>query len=205
VEDVSLRELKEKVFKLLKEDEEFRYAVAGLIGLGEILKRLDRHEAELVRLRKDMMEGFKRRDEEMARLRRDMMEGFSVLRRHLDALGARWGMLAEEAFREGLRGVVEEELGLRVERWSRFDSEGYVFKYPSIVDVDVSVHDEKVVLVEIKSHVGKADVYVFKRKAEFYERVEGRKPARLIMITPYADRDALEAAEKLGVEIYTKV
>ena len=223
MEDVSLRELKEKVFKLLKEDEEFRYAVAGLIGLGEILKRLDRHEAELVRLRKDMMEGFrrhdeeiaklrkdmmegfKRRDEEMARLRRDMMEGFSVLRRHLDALGARWGMLAEEAFREGLRGVVEEELGLRVERWSRFDSEGYVFKYPSIVDVDVSVHDEKVVLVEIKSHVGKADVYVFKRKAEFYERVEGRKPARLIMITPYADRDALEAAEKLGVEIYTKV
>jgi len=248
VEGVSLRELKEKVFKLLKEDEEFRYAVAGLIGLGEILKRLDRHEAELVRLRKDMvegfrrrdemfkkfeeemarlrrdmmegfkrheeeiaklrkdmMEGFKRRDEEMARLRRDMMEGFSVLRRHLDALGARWGMLAEEAFREGLRGVVEEELGLRVERWSRFDSEGYVFKYPSIVDVDVSVHDEKVVLVEIKSHVGKADVYVFKRKAEFYERVEGRKPARLIMITPYADREALEAAEKLGVEIYTKV
>jgi hypothetical protein len=55
---VSARELKSRILKLLKEDEEFRYAVAGLLGLEEILKRLDRHEAELVRLREDMNRGF---------------------------------------------------------------------------------------------------------------------------------------------------
>ncbi|MEM4574475.1 MAG: hypothetical protein QXF45_08065 [Candidatus Caldarchaeum sp.] len=62
--------IKKTIFKLLKEDEEFRYAVAGLLGLEEILKRLDRHEAELAsireetnRLREDMMLGFKRHDE----------------------------------------------------------------------------------------------------------------------------------------------
>lgn len=34
-------ELKERVLKLLREDLEFRYAVAGLIGLEEVLRRLD--------------------------------------------------------------------------------------------------------------------------------------------------------------------
>jgi len=50
---MELKDLKSKIFTLLKEDEEFRYAVAGMLGLEEILKRLDRHEAELVRLREE--------------------------------------------------------------------------------------------------------------------------------------------------------
>ena len=37
-------EFKEKILRLLERDREFRYAVAGLIGLDEILKRLDRHD-----------------------------------------------------------------------------------------------------------------------------------------------------------------
>lgn len=45
-----LSELKAKVFALLREDEEFRYAVAGMLGLEEILCRLDRHEEEIVEL-----------------------------------------------------------------------------------------------------------------------------------------------------------
>ncbi|MEM2941679.1 MAG: hypothetical protein QW304_09065 [Thermoproteota archaeon] len=39
--------------------------------------------------------------------------------------------------------------------------------------------DDLVVLVDVKSHVGRADVYVFKRKAKFYARAEGREPLRL--------------------------
>jgi len=53
-----------------------------------------------------------------------MNRGFMLMERHISALGARWGLLSEEAFREGIRGVVERELGLRVERWVRFDGEG---------------------------------------------------------------------------------
>jgi len=37
-------DLKEKILDLLERDREFRYAVAGLIGLDEILKRLDEHD-----------------------------------------------------------------------------------------------------------------------------------------------------------------
>jgi len=37
-------ELKEKFLELLDKDKEFRYAVAGYLGLADILKRLDRLE-----------------------------------------------------------------------------------------------------------------------------------------------------------------
>jgi len=230
---MEFEQLKDKILTLFREDQEFRYAIAGLLGWEEILRRLDRHEEELSRLsretaelrkettelrketaelrkemtklRKDMMEGFRRHDEEIARLRKDMMEGFQLMYRHLSALGARWGIMAEEAFREGLRGLLEKELGLKVERWAKSDEGGVVFGYPGQVEVDVAVRDGKVVLVEVKSHVGRADVYSFKRKAEFYEKVEGKKPSRLLMVTPYAEEEALRAAKHLGVEIYTRV
>ena len=225
-----MRELKSEILRLLKEDEEFRYAVAGLIGLEEVLRRLDRHEAELVRLREDlnrgferhdrelaklredMSRGFKRHDEELARLREDlnklredMNEGFRLLRRHIDALGARWGILAEEAFREGLRGILSEELGLEVERWVGYDEEGLVYGHPSTIEVDVAVRDGRVVLVEVSSHVRASDVAAFVRKAELYARRTGRKPDRLVMVTPFAEEEALKSARELGVEIYTRV
>jgi hypothetical protein len=91
-------QLKQRFLKLLKEDEEFRYAVAGLLGLEEILKRLDRHEEQLVKLREDMN-----------KLREDMNRGFELIERRISALGARWGLQTEEAFREGLKGILEKE------------------------------------------------------------------------------------------------
>ena len=48
-------------------------------------------------------------------------------------------MMAEEAFREGLRGVLEKEMGFKVERWRTYDESGKVFGYPSEVEVDVTV------------------------------------------------------------------
>ncbi|MEX2689283.1 MAG: hypothetical protein Q6351_003020 [Candidatus Njordarchaeum guaymaensis] len=45
--------IKKEIIRLLKEDEEFRYMVAGLIGIQEVLKRLDRIEEEQKALRED--------------------------------------------------------------------------------------------------------------------------------------------------------
>jgi hypothetical protein len=74
-------QLKRKFLELLRKDEEFRYAVAGLLGLEEILKRLDRHEEQLIKLREDMN-----------KLREDMNRGFELIERRISALGARWGL-----------------------------------------------------------------------------------------------------------------
>jgi hypothetical protein len=205
---MALRELKSRILRLLREDEEFRYAVAGLIGLEEILKRLDRHEAELVKLREDMnrlREDTIRHGSELVKLREDMIRGFELVERHISALGARWGLMAEDAFRESLRGLLERELGFRVEKWKAYDEAGIVFGYPSEVEVDVTVSDEKLILIEVSSHVRASDVLQFRRKAELYEKKAGKRPDRLIMVTPYIDEKALEAAKQLGVEAYTRV
>ncbi len=231
------KELKQQIFKLLREDEEFRYSVAGLIGLDEILKRLDRNERQLIKLREDMLKGFERHDAilekhsaeiarlredmlkgferhdailekhsaEIARLREDMLKGFELIRRHIDALGARWGIMSEKAFREGLKGLLKEELGLEVEKWIYRDEKGIVYGYPSIVDIDVAIHDGKVILIEIASHVRRSDVITFKRKADLYEKVTGKRPERLLIVTPYAEEKARRACAKLGIELYTKV
>jgi len=211
--------LKSRILRLLKEDEEFRYAVAGLIGLEEILKRLDRNEQEIAKLREDMMRGFERHDreierlrEDMNKLREDMLKGFELVERRISrlenlisALGARWGMMAEDAFREGLRGILEKEMGLRVERWITIDEEGIVYGFKSVIEIDVAIKDGKTLLIEVSSRVGPSDVAAFSRKAELYEKETGTKPDRLIMVTPYAEETAIEAAKALGIEVYTKV
>jgi len=66
--------------------------------------------------------------------------------------------MAEEAFREGLKGFLERELKLSVKRWVRRDGEGMVYGYPSIVEIDLSVSDEKTTLIEMSSHVRSSDV-----------------------------------------------
>ena len=92
--------LKKEILELLKRDEEFRYAVAGLIGLEEILRRLDRHEELIAKIlerldrheeliakileRLDRHEELlERHERELVRLREDMNAGF---RRHDESL-----------------------------------------------------------------------------------------------------------------------
>jgi len=230
---MEVEELKTKILRMLREDEEFRYAVAGILGLeeiirrlekhdekfNEILERLDRHEEELKklredmnRLREDMILGFKRHDEilerherEIIKLREDMNKGFQLLSRHIDALGARWGIMSEEAFREGLRGLLERELGFKIEKWTIYDQSGKVYGYPSVIDIDIILKDKKTILVEVSSHIKKSDIIIFKKKAELYEEKTGRKPDKLLIVTPYIDEEALKASEKMEIEVYTKV
>src|SRR5579875_2033052 len=107
-------ELKKEILRLLKEDEEFRYTVAGLIGLTEVLKRMDRFEEELVKLREDMnklREDMNKLREDMNRFREEMDAGFDLLNRKITALGARWGVDAESAFSEAIRGLLGKEFG----------------------------------------------------------------------------------------------
>jgi hypothetical protein len=216
--------LKSRILRMLKEDKEFRYAVTGLIGLEEILKRLDRHEDEVRRiwqeieklredmnkLRDDMMKMFEKHEErfarikqELVRLREDMIRGFDLVSRQIYALGARWGLTSEQAFREGLRGILKKKFGMKVERWVTRDEEGTVYGFSSVIEIDIAVKDGKTLLIEISSRMGLSDVAAFLRKAQLYERKTGIKPDRLIMVTSYAEEAAIKAAREMGVEIYT--
>ena len=48
----------------------------------------------------------------------------------------------------------------------------------------------------------KADVYIFERKARFYECRHNRKASHLLVISPMIDTLVLNAAKRLGVETY---
>ncbi|MEM2020301.1 MAG: DUF3782 domain-containing protein, partial [Candidatus Nitrosocaldus sp.] len=107
-------------------------------------EELKRHWESIEKLRQDMLEGFKRHDEEFARvwksiedLRRDMQDGFKRLDLKVSALGARWGIMNEESVREALKGIVGKELGYTVQEWNTYDDEGYVYGYPSNVQLDI--------------------------------------------------------------------
>jgi len=166
----------------------------------EAYRRFEAIEEELRRLREDhnkLREDFNRAYESFMR----RMDSFE---RRLIALGARWGLESEEAFREAMKGIVQEILGAgKVERWRYYDREGEVLGYPAWVEVDLAIRDGAHVLVEVKASASDSDVVKLWRVGRLYERVVGVKP-RLVLVTPFIDERGLETSRKLGVEVYTK-
>jgi len=61
------------------------------------------------------------------------------------------------------------------------------------------------VLIEIASNAKGSDVSTFKRKSEFYEKKTGKTHSKPILVTHYADQNAIELAKKLNVELHAKV
>ncbi|MBI4616482.1 MAG: DUF3782 domain-containing protein [Planctomycetes bacterium] len=140
--------------------------------------------------------------QEMAAMRRDFQRGLDVIHRRLDGLGARWGILAEEAFREGMRAVLQDVLpGVSVRKWRRRDEEGRIYGQATWIEVDIAVEDGKTILVEVKSSASRGDVAALLRIARFYGEIEGKPPDRILLVSPFVDPHARSLADTVGVEI----
>lgn len=122
----------------------------------------------------------------------------------MGAIGARWGLDTEQSFRNGMRAILED-VGFKVERYLVYDDVGKVFDRPAEVELDVVMRDGKLMIVEIKSSVGRADVAIFGRKVAFYEEREGRKADRRMIISPFVEEKAKTLALAMGMELYTRV
>lgn len=121
----------------------------------------------------------------------------------IGALGSRWGLHAEEAFRNGLKGILEDSFGVEVLNITEFDDQGEVFGSPDQVEIDIIIKNSTLILCEIKSSMSRGDVYIFGRKASFYEKRHNRKADRKLIISPMVDKYGRRVAEKLGIEVYT--
>jgi len=94
VRELSAR-IKKEMIKLLKEDEEFRYTIAGLMGIQDISKGIDRIEEEQRRLRED----FNKMLQEQRRLREDfnkMLQEQEAMREEQRRLREDFNVLSQE-------------------------------------------------------------------------------------------------------------
>lgn len=77
-----------------------------------------------------------------------------------------------------------------------------MFERPDQVELDVIIKNGLLLICEIKSSIDKAGMYIFERKARFYEQRHQRTANRLIVISPMIEARAWKVAERLGIEAY---
>ena len=236
-------EEKKRLLKAIQEDEEFRYAVAGLLGLDAVLNDLRKLREEFNKYIEKLdnyinntttafsendrkwEENFRRWAENDKRWEENdrkwemvfaqlktldsrvtaLEQSMDSMNRRISAIGARWGILSESAFRRGMRAILRDVLGIRrVSKLKLEDKEGIVYGHPSIIDVDIAVRNGEHLLIEIKANANRSDVAEIKRVGDLYEKLKGTKP-RLIIIAAYTGPGTKELAEKLGVELHEGV
>ena len=159
---------------------------------GRVNKEFDRVHEELGRVH-----------EEFGRVHEEIMALAKKYDRGIGALGARWGLQSEAAFRNALAGILEESFKVQVLHINEYDDQGIVFGQPDQVELDIIIQNDVLILCEIKSSIDKAGVYTFERKVRFYEQKHGRKATRRLVISPMIDAKAQKVAEKLGIETFS--
>jgi len=97
----------------------------------------------------------------------------------------------------------EKNFGVQVLNLSEYDDDGMVFGQPHQVEIDVIVKNGLLLIYEIKSSIDKAGMYIFERRARFYEKRHGRQASRLLVISPMVDARARTVAQRLGIEVYS--
>jgi len=198
-----LAELKRRFLKLLDEDVEFRYTVAGYLGLSELLKRLDGIEAEQLRLREEMA----KMREEMIRMREEFDKRFEAMRadfnRMLDMIDRR--LTRVERTLEKLTLDIEEEARSIVRH--RLGEMGHEIVISSLIKPELELNiygatDELCVLGEASVRAGLSVLRDLKRKLRI---VEERYPELLrpkvvlVIYTSLAMPELIEEAKKEGI------
>jgi len=202
---------------IIQRDKEVQDFILGLArehfaDRQETESRFDRLLEELRRERERQerrWEEQNRKWEENQQVIRQMLAEIRALNRKHDttigALGARWGLHTEQSFRNALKGILGEAFQVEVLNVIEYDDEGEVFGHPDQVELDLIIRDGTLIICEIKSSMSKGDMYIFERKARFYERRHRRKASQLVVISPMVDKQAQIVAERLGIRVYSYV
>ncbi|MGA0088792.1 MAG: PD-(D/E)XK nuclease family protein [bacterium] len=140
--------------------------------------------------------------EQNKRLWLEVGEQKSRLDRKIGALGARWGIGSERAFRHALAAVLTESFGVEVLNINEYDDAGEVFGRPDQIELDIIVRNGTLIIFELKSSTDRSQLYIFSRKIAFYEKHHQRTADRKILVSPFIHPRAQELAQELGIETY---
>jgi len=197
-----LKKLEEKMAtkEELKRLEERVNSIEERMATKEDLKRLEEKMATKEELR--AVETSLRED--MRKVEASLREDMRRLWLALNALGARWGVFSEDAFRSGVRELLKDA-GYTVDRWVYYDDKGYVYGYPSEVELDIIIKDGRTLAVEITSALKRGDLQQIRRKVELFSAVTGRRIDAVYVITPFIhdkNPDAVAAvASSMGINV----
>ncbi|MCC6055629.1 MAG: DUF3782 domain-containing protein [Desulfurococcaceae archaeon] len=170
--------------------------------LQEHSKRLEELSKRVEEMNKVLMEHSKRLEEHSKRLEELAKE---VARQGvvLGSIGRRWGKDLEKMVLELYRHVLEERgiIPEKIERFAYVDSDGRYYVKGSKIEFDIYMHNDRIYLVEIKSHADVEDVEWLYKRAEIYEKLTKRKPDKLILVAIHIDDDAYARAKELGIDV----
>ncbi|MCC6065055.1 MAG: hypothetical protein LM576_03645, partial [Thermofilum sp.] len=184
----------------LEKDREFRYAVAGYLGLSELLERMDKAWAatvklwrEVRRMREDqrkLWESHEKLSSRVDRLERYVRSGFEGLQRAL--------RYTFEDFASGFVKVMLEDMGYPGARVGR----GYVLHEGRVLEVDILCEDPLVVgeaTLKVETpEEAEAEVAKLLERAEAAKRVYGREPLLKVLCVARAEPAAAETLRKLA-------
>lgn len=199
--------LKRDFIELLEKDPEFRYTVAGYLGLSEILQRMDRHEKRQEKLWeevKSLREGQEKLWEEVKSLRIEqekmkkyMVSGFRDLRLSL-------GVTFEEHSASFLE-LMLEEIGYS----EAVVEKKYLVHEGEVVEINMFCEDPLLVgesTVSIRTaEEAKKDVEKLIKRAEIVEKRYGRKPSLIVLSVARATLEASELLTRMAVEYGIKL
>ncbi len=194
--------IRTKIITLLKEDEEFRYIVSGLIGLQEILKRLEELSMRLEEQGKRLEELSMRLEEQGKRLE-ELTTSMAEVKVALGSLGRRWGKDLEKTVLAIYKHALEER-GIKpgmVEKFKYRDVDGRYLKKGSDIELDVYIHNDKLYLIEVKSRAEADHVTWLTVKAPIVEEILGRKAEKIILVAVNIDKEAYQYAKQQGIEV----
>ncbi|MEM1599084.1 MAG: hypothetical protein QXP31_06015 [Pyrobaculum sp.] len=212
-------EEKRRFLKALEEDEEFRLAVAGLLGLGEVIQELRRLREDFDKWVKKTDKWWRQNEKRWKEEEKRWKTWYETWQKFLEDYQMRWkeqadkweeakkrfarieaalGDLTEAFFSKSALEYIQLEAKsageevLRVERNADFNG----------VDVDLLVETEKrVYVVEVKTRPKPQDVGALLAKAEIVERALG-KPAAPILAGTRIGKEVETYAKGKGVKVY---
>ncbi len=178
-------------------------------------KRFETIETELKAMREDSDRKFeavderfdamdKKFEEQREDFRMAIQASYQSLSNKIDALGSRWGIMAEKTFSRALSEILSK-VGFQVSKWRKTDTKGEIFTRPRDVEIDILVKNGKRIAIEIKSAIGIGDIEMFQKAVQFYEKSESVKVDDKIMVGIHLHREVDEYAKELGIKIVSQI
>jgi len=211
-----LEEVVERAVRRVRSEElkEMAEAVKALAeymrtGFQEILKRLDEHDkrlSEITEILRRHEEILKRHEEILSghgKTLNELVKAVGELKVAMGSLGRRWGVDLEKTILKIYKDALESrgiEPG-KVEKFIYTDVDGKYYRPGARLEIDVYIHDDKVYLIEVKSHAELDDVEWLFDKAAIVGKILGRKIERVILVAVNVDKEAFERANQLGIDV----